>query len=206
MSQNNVVPIDERVTNGEVHSGQVRMAHRLAHRFSGHLLHVHDVGWHRWDGQRWLFDDVGEAERSVLAVLRDALAESIGGDADLRRDVRKCESARGIHGVLEVAAALEPMVATVRDLDADPYLLNCSNGTVNLRTGRLWPHDPADRITKVAAGSFDPEARGEVWPAIAATPPRRALGEEVLDEDRSAETNERDASDGFRDPSEPLPD
>lgn len=166
MSQNNVVPIDERVTNGEVHSGQVRMAHRLAHRFSGHLLHVHDVGWHRWDGQRWLFDDVGEAERSVLAVLRDALAESIGGDADLRRDVRKCESARGIHGVLEVAAALEPMVATVRDLDADPYLLNCSNGTVNLRTGRLWPHDPADRITKVAAGSFDPEARGEVWPVF----------------------------------------
>ncbi len=166
MSQSNVVPIDERDTIGEIHSGQVRMAHRLARRYEGKLLHVHDLGWHRWDGRRWLLDDVGEADRAVLAVLRDALAESIGGDTDLRKDVRKCESARGIRGVLDVAAALTPMVATVRDLDADPYLFNCANGTVNLRTGRLWPHDPADRITKVAAGSFDPDARGEVWSAF----------------------------------------
>jgi putative DNA primase/helicase len=53
-----------------------------------------------------------------------------------------------MEGVLKVAAALEPFSATVRDLDADPYLLNVANGTLDLRTMELPPHDPADRMTK----------------------------------------------------------
>lgn len=163
----NIVPL-ERPDAGEVHSGQVRMAHRLARRFDKDLLHVHGIGWHRWDGRRWVLDDCGEAKRAVLTVLRDALAESVGGDTELRRDVRKCESASGIAGVLDVAAALRPMAAAVRELDADPHLLNVGNGTVNLRTGRLWPHDPADRITKVCGVDYDPAARGEEWAAFLA--------------------------------------
>ena len=35
--------------------------------------------------------------------------------------------------------------------DADPWLLNCPNGTVDLRTGKVKPHDPADYITKITA-------------------------------------------------------
>ena len=32
------------------HSGQVRMAYRLAKQCDGKLLHVHGIGWHYWDG------------------------------------------------------------------------------------------------------------------------------------------------------------
>jgi len=42
--------------------------------------------------------------------------------------------------------------------DADPWLLNCANGTLDLRTGALRPHDPADRLTKVAGAAYDPAA------------------------------------------------
>ena len=133
------------------HSGQVRMAYRLAARYRDKLLYVYGIGWHYWDGTRWAFDDRGNAQRAVLDILRDALADSLG-DKDLRRDVQRCESANGIAGVLSVAAALEPFAFTVRDMDPDPYLLNTANGTLDLRTRELLKHDPADRITKVTLG------------------------------------------------------
>jgi putative DNA primase/helicase len=47
----------------------------------------------------------------------------------------------------------------VEEFDADPYLLNVQNGTIDLRTGKLKDHDPADRLTKLANVTFDPAAK-----------------------------------------------
>jgi len=149
------------------HRGQARMAYRLAERYAGRLLFVHGIGWHAYDGRRWVEDDRGEATRAVLDELRTALAESFD-DKDLRADVRKCESAAGVAGVLDLASALKPFACTVSDLDADPYLLNCANGTLDLHTLILRPHDPADRITKVTGGAYVPDAAGPVWDAFLA--------------------------------------
>src|SRR5665647_220111 len=131
------------------------------------LLYVHGLGWHSWDGRRWLEDDRGEATRAVLDVLRAALTDSLH-DRDLRADVRKCETAAGVAGVLDLSWALEPFAAPVADLDADPYLLNCANGTLDLHTLTLRSHDPRDRITKVTGAAYQPEARGPTWAAFLA--------------------------------------
>lgn len=138
------------------------MAYRLAERYSGQLLHVTGLGWHFWDGTRWAFDDRGAAKRAVLAELRQALAESLD-DKELRTDVRKCESAAGVGGVLDLAAALTPFAAAVRDLDNDAHLLNVANGTLDLRTQELRPHQPGDRITKVCRGAYHPDAESTGW-------------------------------------------
>jgi len=137
------------------HSGQVRMAQWLASTYQNKLLYVHGVGWHWWDGKRWAVDDVGEAKRAVIDVLRRAHVQAFS-DKVLQADIRKCESASGIAGVLSVAAALTQFAATVRDLDADPYLLNCANGTLDLHDLQLRAHDPADRLTKVTTASYQP--------------------------------------------------
>ena len=55
---------------------------------------------------------------------------------------------------------------TVDDLDADPYLLNFANGTLDLRTLELRQHDPADRITKVTRAAYDPDATSAAWTAF----------------------------------------
>lgn len=148
--------------SGEQHSGQVRIAHRLAHSHIDQLLHIHGLGWHHWDGRRWAEDDRGHTKRAVIDVLRDGLTESVT-DKQLRADISKCESAAGVTGVLNIAAALVEFAATVRDLDADPHLLNCANGTLDLRDRRLRPHNPRDRLTKVTAGAYDPTANPAVW-------------------------------------------
>jgi putative DNA primase/helicase len=150
------------VLGTEEHSGQARMAYRLAEAFAGRLMFVHGIGWHRWDGCRWVEDDHGAAKRAVLDVLRSALAESLT-DKELRRDVRRCESAAGIAGVLDIASALEPFAFTVADLDPDPYLINVANGTLDLHTLELRKHNPADRITKVTRAAYHPESEGPTW-------------------------------------------
>lgn len=164
---------DARTTRGEgaepSHKGQVRMAYRLADAYADRLMHVHGLGWFVWEHCRWAEDTHGRAQRAVLDVLRQALMESFDDSMrDLRDDVRRCETAAGVAGVLTLAASLEEFAFTVNDLDADPYLLNCSNGTLNLRTLELRRHNPADRLTKVTGAAFDAQAQGPTWEAFLA--------------------------------------
>lgn len=147
---------------GVEHSGQVRIAEMLAEEYADKLMFVHAVGWHFWDGRRWAVDDIGASKRAVLDVLRKALAMSLG-NKERRRDVQRCESATGITGVLSIASALTEFAVTVRDLDADPHLLNVANGTLDLRTMMLSPHSPADRLTKVARAAYRPDTAPGDW-------------------------------------------
>jgi len=101
-------------------------------------------------------------KRAVLNVLRAALTDSLE-DKELRAHVRRCESNAGVTGVLSIAASLERFSATPADLDADPYLLNAANATLDLRTRELRPHDPADRITKVTNAAYVPGAPMGAW-------------------------------------------
>ncbi|MFT4008861.1 MAG: phage/plasmid primase, P4 family [Nocardioidaceae bacterium] len=146
----------------EVHRGQARLAYRLAKTYADKLMYVHGIGWHEWDGWRWIEDRHGAAKRAVLDELRRALAESLD-DADLRKDVRKCESSTGVAGVLDLASALDEFAVTLDDLDSDPYLLNTESGTLDLRTGHLYAHRPSDRITKVTGCSYRNNCSGEVF-------------------------------------------
>ena len=92
---------------GRMPEGQMRMALGVANFYADKLLFVHGVGWHFWDGKRWAYDDIGATKRAVFDVLKKALVRSIDPDyAQLRRDVRKCESASGVAGVLELASGL----------------------------------------------------------------------------------------------------
>lgn len=151
----------------EKHTGQLRMAYRLADTHKDRLKNVVGVGWHYWDSKRWARDDGdAKAKQAVYAVLRAALSESCGDtgvNEQLRKDVTRCESANGVDGILRLAAAMPEFTTTVQQLDADPYLLNTDNCTVDLRTSETREHNPADLITKVTRGAYDPSALAPVW-------------------------------------------
>lgn len=153
---------DPHANPERTHRGHARMAYRLAAANKHRLMYVRGLGWHIWDGKRWAEDEKDTAKNAVLEVLRDALAESLE-DTDLRTDVRKCESAAGVAGVLDLAAALPALRASITELDPDPHLINCANGTLDLRTRTLRPHDPADRMTSLCRGAYDPNSDRRAW-------------------------------------------
>jgi putative DNA primase/helicase len=158
---------DDADRPANIHRGQARFAYLLADDEGDKLLHVFGIGWFFWDGKRWRRDDKGKARRAVLALTRRQWRKALH-DKEMLGDCRKCDTATGINGVLEIASALETFAATVDDLDADPYLLNVANGTLDLHTLKLNPHSTVDRITKLCNGAYNPEAATPVWDAFLA--------------------------------------
>ena len=163
-------PADQELT------GHQRVAHRLAVDARGRVLWVDGLGWHSWDGRRWERTDKGAYE-ALERLLRDMWVQS-RTDAELQRDYRSASSAHGTTGVLALARFKEGMHARADDMDADPHLLNCANGTLDLRTLELREHDPRDRITKITAASYDPQAPRASWESFLASslPDRDARG------------------------------
>lgn len=119
------------------------------------VIWVSGLGWLHWDGTVW--DEAGEA----------ATARMVSRYAEERGNPPKAD--RAVKSLLHQArGAVE---VTVKDLDPDPYLLNCPNGVVNLRTGELRPHSRARLTTKTAAVDYDPAARSDVWDQVLAAIP-----------------------------------
>lgn len=144
--------------------------------------------WSAWvvfDGLRWQLDRSGTliearakatADRMATAaaglVARAAKAVASAGDdtpekgAELKAanralgHAKKTQDMRALRRMLE-AARSEPcvLVAEGKDVfDRHPHLLNCPNGTVDLRTGLLRAHDRLDFLTKLCPTEFDSAA------------------------------------------------
>ncbi|MFX9457910.1 hypothetical protein ABTO37_19210, partial [Acinetobacter baumannii] len=47
--------------------------------------------------------------------------------------------------------------------DSDPYVLNCANGVLDLRTLELLPHAPHFFCTRITRAPFQPDAEAPTW-------------------------------------------
>ena len=95
---------------------------------------------------------------------------------ELTRAWLRFQTAAKIRAIVELATTEPGIPITMAELDADPWALNVDNGTVDLRTGELRPHDPAEMHSKIVPYAYVPEAEAPTW--------MRFL-EEVFDADSS---------------------
>jgi putative DNA primase/helicase len=75
----------------------------------------------------------------------------------------KSESAPRINACLDLLRSEPGIPITPDELDCDPWLFNCRNGTLELPNGRLREHRPEDLITKLCRKTYDPNARAPVF-------------------------------------------
>lgn len=124
--------------------------------------------WLTWDGRRWTVDSTGAAERCAKQTVKAIYAEA-GNAADeesrkaLAKHALRCEAAQRIRAMLELATSEAGIPLLPDALDADPWLLNVQNGTLDLRTGQLLPHDRRNLITKLVPAAYDPAATCPIW-------------------------------------------
>ena len=146
---------------------------RFAAEHKGSLRYVHDwKQWLCWDGKRWQPDRSGYVMRCARATIDGILDKDIIRDRtesdkrDLARHYMKSLSLRALEAVVRLAQSEEGMSVVPDDLDSDPWILNCSNGTLDLRTGILHEHRAADLCTKLVPVAFDAGATSTVWDAF----------------------------------------
>lgn len=164
---NDVTTQSEEAVGAAAYSKHLRVAQMFADEFRGKFLHVHGVGWHRWDGKRFR-PCIQQQYQAMQRLIRKSAHRALT-DTELRRDLNSVQSYAGQTDALKLAATMDGMGYEIDEMDADPYLINLRNGTYCLRTRVLRRHTPEDRITKLMGGSYDP-----------ANPQRSALWEEFL--------------------------
>lgn len=143
-------------------------AARFAMLYSDRLRHCDKLGgWLVWDGRRWVKDDTHAAVELAKAMGKQMLREAVDLDADDKgracRWALKTQMARGVRDCLSLALAEPTLAMRADDFNTQPYSLNCENGTLDLRTGKLREHRPDDLLTQLAPVVFDAEAKAPVF-------------------------------------------
>ena len=145
-------------------------ARRFVREHRDDLRYVPGLGWHAWDGKRWRYDDDGEVLRRAGRTVGTLLAEAIEEpDTELREHAKASASRRRLEAMVALAAVERPVIARVDELNADPWLFTCANGTLDLGTGTLREHRRGDLITKLAPVAYDREATCPTWDGFLAT-------------------------------------
>jgi putative DNA primase/helicase len=127
-------------------------AQRFAHRFGGKAIHTPGRGWFVYDGKRWRPDNLLQVTELAKQTARRIANEARHLENDAARAARSKFATLSLgKGGLDRMLDLAKSLVGVEDnrLDADPWLLNVENGTIDLRTGRREKHDPRDLLTKI---------------------------------------------------------
>ncbi|MFC9739173.1 phage/plasmid primase, P4 family [Streptomyces noursei] len=131
-------------------------AHALVAWSNGRIKYAPGLGYYVWNGRTW--------ERSEVKVRQEI--HRMGAALVLAGETAK---ARGFTMTTRIDALMTELrsVPTVHvdafDFDNRPDLLAFRNGTVDLRTGRMRPHDKDDMLTYCLDLDFNPRAECPRW-------------------------------------------
>lgn len=144
-------------------------AERFADMLKGEYLYVAEQSsWYRYNGKLWEPDVSNRIIQDAISCLRQAQKEALDiPDEDRRQKTLKwlisSESQAKLSAALNLMSSVPFMTARIGQFDRNDMLLNVQNGTVNLRTGELQPHDKKDYFTKICNASYNPDAKSEVF-------------------------------------------
>lgn len=155
-------------------------AERMVAQHGGDLRFCHTWGsWLVWDGVRWERDATSEVHRLAKATVR-TMRDEYQREVERRRKnpllqradeylsalgefAKKSESRDRRRAIVDLAAVESEVSIRAEQLDASPWLINLQNGTVDLRSGSLDPHQRDQLLTRVIPIQFDPAAECPRW-------------------------------------------
>jgi P4 family phage/plasmid primase-like protien len=146
-------------------------AQRLVKLHGQDLRHCYEFGhWLTWSGKHWRTDLAAAEQRAKDAVLKlYAEVRTLSNPDDreaLLAHAQHSESVTRIAAMLSLARSEPNIPVKPDDLDRDIWLLNCQNGTLDLRSGELQPHRREDLVTRFAPVAYDPTADCPKWKAF----------------------------------------
>ncbi len=141
-----ITPEERIIANTETQEAVARI---FARRMKGKMLYDHSRKvWLKWEGTRWKVDELKSVHNFILNLVSEL---NYGNKASM-------VTALFCDGVNRHLQSFPEFATTSKEFDHDNYLLNTPAGTIDLRTGKMRPHDSADMITLCTGAS--PETEG----------------------------------------------
>lgn len=138
-------------------------------KYSNRIKYCRQLGWLFYDGKRWN-RDIGEVTAAKFSRQTARALYTLLKTARIDEEHRtifswflRSQTDRKIQAVVHLARSYDEILVPSEKLDVDPYIFNCENGTINLRTMEFYKHRPSDMITQVAPVTYDPEAIFAPW-------------------------------------------
>jgi P4 family phage/plasmid primase-like protien len=127
--------------------------------------------WLVWTGTHWEHDTNGVVMRYTKQTIRRLArhAEDLVDDTAVKAlmaHVKASLATAKLKAMVESAQSEPGIPVQPEELDADRWLLNCKNGTLDLRTGELRPHDRTDLLTQDIPVAYDSTAQCPIWDAF----------------------------------------
>jgi len=148
-------------------------AERFVDKFGDRVRYCSKLGkdgiWLIWDGMRWLIDERLTINRLAKEIVPDIYAAAVAATykADKERLFKWAMDTESLSIRNNMIKDARPALAiAVDDLDTHQWLLNCKNGTLDLRAGQLRPHSQNDYLTKLVKVDYDPRAQCPTWEAF----------------------------------------
>lgn len=144
---------------------------RLAARVKGKALYCHPAKrWYVYDGMRWSQDDRGwiqQAAKQSVLTMYDAMSSLPDKPRnELLKHAIRSESDRALKAAISQASSEPEITVIPEQFDLDTMLLNVKNGTIDLQTCELRPHNPEDMISALSPVTYNPEAKCPKWVAF----------------------------------------
>ncbi len=149
---------------------------RLMKHFGGRLM-VFAGQWYFYCGTHWARDEsmVYSCAMALSKVIHQEADEwdskpskdtqEVDTNKEIAKSLKKWAKQSEMRNNIDAVIALARKVLTIcgDKLDANPMFLNCLNGTVNLRTGELSKHNPADYITQITPVAYHPDVKANLF-------------------------------------------
>ncbi|MFJ9161202.1 phage/plasmid primase, P4 family [Streptomyces griseoviridis] len=144
---------------GQYGESDAMNAHALVAFNNGTIRYAAGLGFYTWNGRIWVRSDM----RVRQEIHRMGAALVLAGQNQLARGFTMTSR---IDALLTELCSVPNVSIGATDFDDRPDLLNFRNGTVDLRTGRLRPHDQADLLTYALDIDYNPHATCPRWEAF----------------------------------------
>ena len=105
-------------------------------------------------------DGLTDPQRAKLAEDAGKLAGIAGA---MNTWAKTCQGRARLESMVKLAESELPIATKTDDFNLKPWALNVQNGTVDLRTGKLQPHERGDLLTALAPVDYEPGALCPTW-------------------------------------------
>lgn len=124
-------------------------------------------GWLVFDGRRWLRADSKQIETLAIRCVEDIPKEVPHADETQKEQLwkwaKKSRSLASMRAMTELAAAMPRMTLPGDAFDRVKHMITVANGSIDLRTGKLVPHNPEHLATRMTNVKYDPAATCPEW-------------------------------------------
>lgn len=156
----NVNPLDDTLHD-------VGNAKRLINQFGHKIRYNYERNlWLINNGKYWEWDEGGKVTQLAKITVRNIYHEA-GDTEDADKQDKLVKHAKASQSNVRIKAMIEQardeVAVKVADLNADHYQLNVNNGTIDLHSGELKPHNPDDLITYFIPIDYIPGQQGKKW-------------------------------------------